>query len=883
MRSRVEELFHEVVDLSAEDRDRRFAEANVAERTRTEVQALLEYDRTATHSLHSSFSQAAEEALAHLGRGNFDCGPYRLGELVGTGGMGSVHLAERVDGEVTQRVAVKLLRPGADTPTVRQRFLSERQILATLSHSNIARLLDAGHREDGQPYLVMEYVEGKPIDAYASELGVREKLTLFVKVCAAVSYLHRNLVVHRDLKPPNILVTAEGEPKLLDFGIAKMLDFSTDATMTGMRMLTPDYASPEQAAGLTVTTATDVYSLGAVLYKLLTGASPHRLQGSSMEEVVLAISEGEIIPPARISAGLRGDLDFVVMKALRKDPQERYATVQQFAEDLENVLESRPIRARNADKWYRAGKFLRRYWLPIVASSAAVAGLSAGSALIQRERTIAQRRFTDVREIANKLLDIDASVRDLPGSTKARQLIVDTSLQYLKRLADDVRGDPELALQVGNAYMRVARVQGVPISPNLGQMDEAERGLRIAQGFIDSVLAANPANRTALLRSAQIDHDQMLLARLNGKPDTALALARKSVAALEKFDTVASDKPEAVAVLTTYLNVADQLVIGRQYDEALKLSRRAVDVCHVLGSRSYVGTFLWISAEVYRVRGDLENALRVSRESVQALDMGPAHPESGIKLNFVYALTREGRILGEPNAVSLGRSAEAVAALDRAFAIADGFVHRDADDQSARGRLAVTGILMADILRSSEPLRSLEIYNHTLRHMAEIKRNPSFRRYEVRALTGSTYPLRYLGRSDEARKRLDSAFETLRSLGMYPTTKTKPRSEVAESLCALGDHEASQGNTEKAIGIYSNLLAQVEAWGPKPQTDLTDAVSLSRLMGTLAQLQSRAHHYDLASAMETERLKLWRVWDARLPKNEFVTRQLRAAVSISQQ
>jgi serine/threonine protein kinase len=883
MRTRVEELFHELADLSAEDRDRRFDERKVREGTRIEVQALLEYDRAATISLHRSFSQAAQGALAHLEGSGIQCGPYRLGDLVGTGGMGSVHLAERVDGEVTQRVAVKLLRPGADSPTVRQRFLSERQILAGLSHSNIARLLDAGHREDGQPYLVMEYVEGKPIDAYARELGLREKLALFIKVCAAVSYLHRNLVVHRDLKPPNILVTAEGEPKLLDFGIAKMLDLSSDATMTGMRMLTPDYASPEQASGITVTTATDVYSLGAVLYKLLTGSSPHQLQGSSMEEVVLAITEGKIIPPARVSASLKGDLDFVVMKALRKDPQERYATVQQFAEDLENVLDSRPIRARKADTWYRAGKFLRRYWLPIAASVVAIAGLSAGSALIQRERTISQRRFTDVREIANKLLDIDASVRELSGSTKTRQLIVHTSLEYLKRLADDVRGDPELALQVGNAYMRVARVQGVPISPNLGQMDEAEHGLRIAQEFIDSVLATHPANRTALLRSAQIYHDRMLLARLNGRPETALDLARESAAALEKFNTVASDKPEAVAVLTTYLNVADQLVISRQYDEALQLSRRAVDVCHVLGVRSYLGTFLWISAEVYRVRGDLNNALRESRESVKQLDMGPAHPESGVKLNFVYALTREGRILGEPNAVSLGRSAEAVEVLDRAFVIADGFVHGDRDDQSGRGRLAVTGILMADILRTSEPRRSLEIYDHILRHMAEIKGNPSFRRYEVSALAGSTYPLRYLGRSDEARKRLDSALEALRSLGMHPTTKVKPRSEVAETLSALGDYEASQGNTVKAVGIYDNLFTQVEAWGPKPETDLTDAVSLSRLMSTLALLQRRAHHRDLAAALEARHAKLWRDWESKLPGNEFVDRQLRAAVDFSVQ
>src|SRR6202044_477859 len=196
------------------------------------------------------------------------CGPYRLGNLLGRGGMGSVYMAERADGGVRQRVAVKLLRSGADPPQFRAFFLSERQILAKLSHPNIARLLDAGHREDGQPYLVMEYVEGKTIDVFAAGISARQKIALFLKVCAAVSYLHRNLVVHRDLKPSNILVTEDREPKLLDFGIAKILDMGGDATVTSVRMMTPEYASPEQAAGGRMTTATDIYSLGAVLYKL---------------------------------------------------------------------------------------------------------------------------------------------------------------------------------------------------------------------------------------------------------------------------------------------------------------------------------------------------------------------------------------------------------------------------------------------------------------------------------------------------------------------------------------------------------------------------------------------------------------------------------------
>src|SRR3954447_18877844 len=225
MKPQVEEIFDHVADLPAEDRARYFMEHHIDLDARREVEALIAFDTGSSASMMQDLGHIAAHALTRFEPRGMLCGSYRLGELLGRGGMGTVYLAERVDGEVAQRVAVKLLRPGADDTHLRERFLAERQILATLSHPNIARLLDAGHREDGQPYLVMEYVEGKAIDEYTAGLGIRQKITLFLKVCAAVGYLHRNLVVHRDLKPPNILVTDEGEPKLLDFGIAKMLDF----------------------------------------------------------------------------------------------------------------------------------------------------------------------------------------------------------------------------------------------------------------------------------------------------------------------------------------------------------------------------------------------------------------------------------------------------------------------------------------------------------------------------------------------------------------------------------------------------------------------------------------------------------------------------------
>jgi tRNA A-37 threonylcarbamoyl transferase component Bud32/tetratricopeptide (TPR) repeat protein len=881
MRASVEDLFHEVADLPVEARAGYFDKHGIHGATRSEVEALIAFDLRSTNSLEEDIGRVADHvvrrALERLEPQGMRCGPYRLGELLGRGGMGAVYLAERVDGEIAQRVAVKLLRPGADTRDLRERFLAERQILATLSHPNIARLLDAGHCEDGQPYLVMEYVEGKPIDVYAAGLDIRNKVALFLKVCAAAGYLHRNLVVHRDLKPANILVTVDGEAKLLDFGIAKMLDLTADCTLTSMRMLTPDYASPEQVADGAISTATDIYSLGAVLYKLLTGASPHQFGDNSAGAIALAITTGKITSPAKLTPGVKGDLETILMKALRTEPQERYATIEQFSDDLENYLEARPIRARKGDAWYRTRKFLRRHWLPVVAATLAAVGLAGGALVANHQRTIAQQRFIQVRQLSNKLFDIDAEVRRIPGSTKARQLIVDTSLEYLRRLSTGVQGDPELTLEIGNAYLRVARVQGVPISANLGQMDQAAENLRMADRFIQSVIASQPGNRTALLRSAQIAHDQMLLARLGGRSEEALTLAQKSTEWLERFNAAKEDRSEAPAILNTYLNVSAQYMLGRGFEDALRLCGRGSDLARLYNNEPYLGALLWVSADVFRGQGNLDEALKRIRESVRILELPAGNAEQGRIMNLILALTIQARIVGQNDTISLGRREEAAAILERSFGMADSFVHQDPNDQVSRGRLAMAGLALAGILRRSSPGRSLAIYDHVLRHMAEIKNNSSFRRFEVSALAGSSYPLRRLGRAVEARGRLDAAFELLRQIKTYPALKVKPGSEPDAALCALADYQADNGDIHAAIATYEKLLGKIEAWQPKPETSLADAVDMSRVYAALAALHRRAHQTDHASALKIRRLELWRRWDRELPNNTFVRRQLETA------
>jgi tetratricopeptide (TPR) repeat protein len=481
----------------------------------------------------------------------------------------------------------------------------------------------------------------------------------------------------------------------------------------------------------------------------------------------------------------------------------------------------------------------------------------------------------DVRQLANKLFDIDSAVRQLPASTKTRQLIVDTSLEYLRRLTADVGSDPELSLEVGNAYLRVARVQGVPTSPNLGQMDQAERNLGIAGGFIRSVLLSQPENRTAMLRSAQIAHDRMILARFNGRPEAELPLARQAAEWLEKFRASESDRSEASAILGTYLNVADAHMRGRQFDEALRLCSRGIEIARSFDNQSYAGNFLWAEAEVFRSRGDLDEALKTVQESVRVLDPGPGKTGQGQQtMGFVGALTNEGKILAEDDAVSMGRYDEAVIPLERAFRIADDLVHQDANDQFSRNRLADAGVNLADALHHSDGRRALDVYDHTLRHLGEVKNNSSFRRFEVSALVGSSYALRSLGRPVEARQRLDGAFDRLRQLGLYPATKIKLGSEAEDTLRALAEYEAGNGNVQVAIGIYEKLLEQIQAAKPDPEVNLIEAVRIGNLYWAEAALQRRAGRAELASALEAQYVQLWLRWDGKLPNNGFVRRQL---------
>jgi hypothetical protein len=356
---------------------------------------------------------AIDGTTAHVGR---RVGPFRLLTLLGEGGMGAVYLAERDDAQFRHRVAIKILPHSVGSPEAVARFRDERQILAALEHPNIVRLLDGGSTDDGLPYLAMEHVEGATITQYAMdhELAVRARVALVRQVCAALQYAHQNLVVHRDIKPSNILIDAAGAPKVLDFGIAKLLapipSFERQArTITGSAMFTPEYASPEQARGDAVSTATDVYSVGAVLYELMTDRPPHLPTGNVLENLRMIY---EVDPPRPSAAApperrreLAGDLDNIILKALHKEPARRYASMEALSDDLERFLDGRPVTARTATFGYRARKFVRRNKAIVVAATLVIATLLGATIESRRQAQRADEQAQRADEQAQRADD----------------------------------------------------------------------------------------------------------------------------------------------------------------------------------------------------------------------------------------------------------------------------------------------------------------------------------------------------------------------------------------------------------------------------------------------------------------------------------------------
>jgi serine/threonine protein kinase len=687
---------------------------------RNEVESFLQFQPQASQFIEQGALHVAAQTVAAEMPFLRSIDGYEVISRIGIGGMGEVYLAQ--DAKLQRRVALKLVRAGMDSADLFSRFRQEERILASLNHPNIAQLYGAGMANGDIPYFVMEYIEGLRIDDYCktSALSAHARLELFRKVCAAVHYAHQRLVIHRDLKPSNILVTADGEPKLLDFGIAKLIEGhealgQTQTLVTGV--MTPDYASPEQVRGEAMTTATDVYSLGVLLYELLTGRRPYRLKTRSPDEIARAITDQEPERPSTaIAKGdgnpktqtpnprlLLGDLDNIVLMALRKEPARRYASVAQFSEDIRRYFTGRPVLAHKDTLRYRAAKFIKRNKAGVVAAALIVISLVTGLAaalwqasVARRERDRAQRRFAEVRQLSNALLnDIAPKIENLQGATAARRAVVTQSLKYLDSLAQETGDDLPLQSELATAYEKVGDIQGNPENPNLGDLAGAIASYEKARKMRLKLLESDP-NDFERRRLLAANHRS--LGYLHWQANELQESTRQTETALGLYEKLSAERPDSpelrLALAQVTFDLGDARKDASKYAEAIPHFHKALELlAPLLQINPNHVRYLTLAGNCHSKLGNSLSWQGQQKEGEEATQkavliyesLAASHPNDVSVSNGLWNTywLASSTYDGQNNALSHEYAV-------KALKIIQGVVDKDPDDSQARYRLART-------------------------------------------------------------------------------------------------------------------------------------------------------------------------------------------------
>ena len=725
-------------------------------------------------------------------------GPYRIQKLLGRGGMGAVFLANRDDDQFRKNVALKLLRFDTDDPTILARFRNERQILAALDHPNIAALYDGGSTEEGLPYIVMEFVVGETVTGYceSQHLSIPGRLQIFCQVCDAVQYAHQKLIVHRDLKPGNILVTRDGVPKLLDFGIAKLLLapelLGNDAprTQTGLCAMTPDYASPEQIRGEVVSTATDVYSLGAVLYEVLTGQRPHRLTSYDLNELHKEICDSDPRTPSTVGgAALKGDLDTIVLKAMHRDAARRYRSVEQFSEDILRHLQHRPVLARPDTIRYRVSRFASRNRWGIAAGAAILISLGAGTAVSLSQASAARQRFQQVRKLAGRFIELETDVARLPGSTKVREKMVATALDYLDNLSRGAGSDAELLHEIGQAYEKVADAQGAPGQPNLGRTDDALVSFRKATEFDRRAASLDPAYRPRL---ASVEARSAYLAMLSGHLPEARQSIQASAALLGQLRAEKPEDPDMLALAASVAitqgdlqeyegHIRDRLPF---YQQARQLTAEYAHIKQDNASRARLHLVTGLVGVALTDNQHYQEALAVLHEGEPLIDsLLAAEPDNPVYLRQKMSEANYiGQVYENETGASLGKPAEAVAADRRYVALAQRMANADPNNASARLSLAIAYYRLSYPLGKTAPVEALQFAQKALQIFdADLARSPNdrlLRSRRARALRHLAYALDSNQRRAEARQAATEAAGIQRQLLEEIPSDTSEREQL---------------------------------------------------------------------------------------------------------
>jgi eukaryotic-like serine/threonine-protein kinase len=835
----IEIRFAQAMELSSDAREQ-FLLTITDEDVRREVISLVachapesRFIEQAIGRIADQWAETADAAAASATAPGRRFGPYEVTAVIGQGGMGAVYKARRVDGQFDQEVAIKLVRHGFETPAALDRFRQERQILARLTHPAIARLLDGGTAIDESgaetPYLVMEFVEGESITAYCAvhAMPLTDRVKLFRLVCDAVQYAHQQLIVHRDLKPSNILVTASGQPKLLDFGIAKLLTPDTERltarTAEGLQLLTPDYASPEHVNGDPVTATADVYSLGALLYELLTGEKAHKFRSLSPVEIGRVVCDTAPIKPslavpretpgaARIRRQLEGDLDTIVLKALQKDPARRYQSVEQLSEDLRRYLAGLPVLARPDSLTYRTAKFIGRHRWALAGTAVVALSLVTGTAVSVWQERRAERRFEQVRGLANSLIyDVHDEVRDLPSSTKARQKIVSTGLEYLNGLARDAGGDLRLQRDLAAAYVRIGDVQGGVLTSNLGDFKGALESYRKARSLFEPDTSPDRARELANV-DVKIGDVLSYTGDMTGALST-YAVARSIIepVAAAKGSSVA-DREQLARVFLATARVQGQV---RDNAKSLESSEKVLAIRRDLlamepGSRERIDSLADTEAEVgmgLQRQGHVREALEHAQLSLKYREQLAREQPNNVaaRRNLILSYSHVADALGNPLMPSLGDAAGANEIYRKMTAVAEELVAADPSDQRAKWDLA----------------------NCLLRLGSGLVTSPAHA---------------------EGIRRLEDASTMMREISVAEPTNNRVRGTQVFVERRLGDTLTSDGRAAEAIEYYRRAIQEAETTLRADPADAATTINLSGTHGGLGMALAKTGQHDAAVA-----------------------------------
>ncbi|MCC6540572.1 MAG: serine/threonine protein kinase [Bryobacterales bacterium] len=805
----LQQVFFEALEVGSPDRAR-FLDERCAGDPALRRQAeslLLALDEADPLFAPMPVNQALAEALAEQPPPPEQIGAYRILSLLGRGGMGAVYLAERTDEEFQLRVAVKVIGAAMTDAAVRLRFRVERQILAKLAHPNIARLLDGGTTPAGTPYIVMEYVDGVAINAYCARPEVTEtqKLQLFRQICSAVQAAHQNLVIHRDIKPGNILVTADGVPKLLDFGIAKLLDpgatgVTAAATRAYERLMTPEYASPEQFGGEAITTASDVDSLGALLYELLASAAPFAFSGLSVAEMERRVSTTSPQP-------LAGDAGRVIEKAMHRDPLRRYASAQELADDVTRLLEGRPVTARPDSSRYRLHMWMRRnralagaLGLLSVTALLLVVSLAVGLSATQRAQLRAERRFAEVRSLASHFLfEVHDAIRDLPGSTAARKLLVERAIRSFQSLEAEAGDDVPFRIDLARGWQQVARIQHSSGEAHLGDAKAAVASLERSLALLEPLYRQDPRNRQALALLVEAKK-----ARLSILEDEGSAPAAKTI----------ENRRELLALIEPWY----------------RADRQDREIGKMMASALY-----GLSSSLLQA-GDLQAGIAQAAETEQVYRALVARfpDDADLQLALSLTLSMQGDKLGAAfTPVNLGRNEEALKRYLEAGAIRRVLRDRYPDNQlyqrlyigalndqaalrEVMGQVEESVRLAGIVVRESRAIRDSDPLNaEAARDYATMLNNLGDVQITAKRFQEAEQSLRealrlreeYRARFTQSRQGTVDVASTLSYLGRLMTASARP-AEAAEA------YRRSIAEREKVLSASDSELIskQAEAW-----------------------------------------------------------------------